>query len=153
MPEETRIGFYSRGTAHGFLSNFERASQVVDGVRYKSNEHYYQAQKALGTAEKGWITNAPSPWAAMRAGRALRPQEMRPDWEQVKLDIMLKGLRAKFGQNPDLAAKLLATGDAYLFEDSPTDSFWGAAKVTSDGPDGANHLGRLLMQVRTEIRK
>jgi predicted NAD-dependent protein-ADP-ribosyltransferase YbiA (DUF1768 family) len=67
---------------------------------------------------------------------------------------MLHGLRCKFSQNTDLAAKLLATGDAVLHE-SPkggfTDSFWGNTPLP-DGRPGASHLGRLLMQVREELR-
>lgn len=49
----------------------------------------------------------------------------RPDWEDVKVDIMLGLLRQKF-QHPELGAKLLATGDAYLVEGNTWgDTFWG----------------------------
>jgi ribA/ribD-fused uncharacterized protein len=51
---------------------------------------------------------------------------------------------AKFVQNPDLAELLLATGDAGLIEDSPSEPYWGI------GPDGngLNWAGRVLMEVR-----
>ena len=62
---------------------------------------------------------------------------------------MLEGLRAKFGQHPDLAARLLHSGDRLLVEHTRNDSYWG------DGGDGAgkNRLGHLLMQVREELRR
>lgn len=85
----------------------------------------------------------------MVVGHNLRKgKEVREDWtEEVRLAIMLKGLRCKFYQNPDLAEKLLQTGDAILHENNPDDPFWGYGKG-----DGRDHLGKLLMQVRSELK-
>ena len=142
-----KIGFYSRKEEYGWLSNFHRSTQVVDGITYPSNEHYYQSQKATTKELHDWIRNAPAPFHAMKAGRALRKYrgELRLDWNAVKQDIMLKGLRAKFS-DPDLKQKLIDTGDAYLFEESPHDKYWGEFNGK-----GQNHLGRLLMLVRSEL--
>jgi ribA/ribD-fused uncharacterized protein len=81
----------------------------------------------------------------MMAGRNLREKELRPDWEEIKFDIMLKGLRAKFHQNHQLLEILLNTGDATIHENSPTDMIWGIL--------GEDKLGKLLMQVREELRR
>ncbi len=54
---------------------------------------------------------------------------------------------AKFSQNPDLAAKLIATGDAEIVEDAAHDPFWG---VGPDG-EGCNWAGRILMETRSKI--
>ncbi len=137
------INFYSRKEEYGWLSNFERSPQEVDDFIYPTNEHYYQSQKAKDRNTFLWISSAPSPYLAMIAGRALRPYELVEDWEDKKVSIMLKGLRAKF-KNHDLRQKLLDTGDAILHEDSPTDMFWGKK--------GKDMLGKLLMHVRDEIR-
>lgn len=145
----SRIGFYSRDETYGWLSNFHRSDQEVDGLIYKTNEHYYQSKKALNLEFQNWIRLAPNPFHAMKTGRALRLGkigELRPDWEKVKLNIMLNGLRAKFN-NLLLKRKLLATGDSYLYEDSPSDTYWGLVNGK-----GENYLGRLIMQVRDEIR-
>jgi len=83
----------------------------------------------------------------MKAGRNLRPEETTWDWDQIKVDVMLRGLRAKF-QNESLRLMLLWTGDAILKEDSPTDMFWGGTLLGSQ-----NMLGKLLMQVREEIKQ
>jgi len=141
-----RIGFYIRTRKYGWMSNFHPAKQVVDGIEYSSNEHYYQSQKAKDEQVRSWIASAPKPYHAMKAGRALRSNEMRPGWAEAKVGVMLTGLRAKFSQNPELRQALIDTGDAEIFENSPTDKFWGGAL-----PNSSNLLGELLMQVRLEI--
>jgi N-glycosidase YbiA len=139
-----QILFYGRKNEYGWMSNFERAPQIVDGLEYQTNEHYYQATKANSEVFRKWIADAPNPFAAMKAGRALRPEEMTDNWEDIKFDIMLKGLLAKYSQNPDLKQKLLDTGDMDIHEDSPTDMIWGIR--------GKDMLGKLIMKVRSELR-
>jgi ribA/ribD-fused uncharacterized protein len=142
---EEEINFYSRNSEYGWLSNFARYPQTVDGKTYKTNEHYYQSQKTTDAEVSNWIASASSPFLAMRAGRSLRVgKDFRSDWEKIKVEVMLKGLRAKVQQHADLAQKLLATGNAAIHEDSPTDMFWGKK--------GKDMLGKLLMQVREELR-
>lgn len=72
--------------------------------------------------------------------------EQRADWYQVREKIMLEVLRAKFKQHSDLMDLLLATGNAYLVENSSHNTFW------ADGGDGRgkNRLGNMLMQIRGE---
>ena len=74
---------------------------------------------------------------------------LRQDWEDVKDDIMLEALRAKFTQHNELKELLLSTGDAALVEHTFNDSYWG------DGGDGSgrNMLGTLLCQVREELKE
>jgi len=139
------IYFYLREEEYGWLSNFHRAKQVVEGVEYPTNEHFYQSQKAKDPIVREWIRKAPVPYSAMIAGRALRPHERVPDWERVTFDVMHRGLRAKFSQNPDLHEKLLATGNDRLHENSPTDPVWEVK--------GEDMLGKLLMKVRDELRR
>ena len=73
---------------------------------------------------------------------------MRPDWNEIKDDIMLKALMAKFTQHKDIREILLSTGEAKLIEHTKNDTYW------ADGGDGRgkNMLGVLLMKVRKELR-
>jgi len=151
------IYFYEREKEFGFLSNFERTAFFalapdagVDGiaVKYPTNEHFYQSCRARPGAIRDYIISAPHAWYAMKIGRSLRPADAVPDWDKVKLGIMENGLFHKF-QDRVLARMLLATGEAPLHENSPTDYFWGCgAKKT-----GASWLGKLLEKVRSELRR
>lgn len=110
---------------------------------YATVEHWFQACKASTEAEHERIRLAPSPGAAKRLGRAC---QLRSDWEDVKYEVMLQGLRAKFAPGTTWASTLLATGDEEIREDSPTDFVWGWRN------GGQNLLGKALMQVRAELR-
>lgn len=145
MTEKEKILFYRREETHGYLSNFWRRPQIIDGKVYPTNEHYYQSKKAKNHVIEEWIAAAPTAWLAMKAGRALRDKNLRENWEEEKTKVMLKGLRAKFSQNIELAKKLLGTGDRIIGENSPDDMFWGIR--------GKNVLGKLLMKVRAELEE
>jgi ribA/ribD-fused uncharacterized protein len=74
--------------------------------------------------------------------------KLRSDWTEIRLEIMEKIVRAKFWQNPHLARKLVATGDQKLVEGNRwNDTFWGVCRGV-----GENHLGKILMRVREELR-
>jgi ribA/ribD-fused uncharacterized protein len=129
-----------------FLSNFWPAVVEYEGITYPSVEHTYQSAKTLEMAERRRIAAIVEPGDAKRAGRALPNQ--RADWEQVKLRVMEECVRYKFTQHADLREKLLATGDAELIEGNTWgDRFWGVC----DG-QGENHLGKILMKVRADLR-
>jgi ribA/ribD-fused uncharacterized protein len=134
---------------YAFLSNFHVQDMEVDGKVFASNEHFFQASKAQNTDDFEAVRLTPTPGASKRMGRAI---SLRPDWETVKNDVMLKGLRAKFS-DPALRAKLLATETAQLVEGNKwCDTWFGRCDCAKHGGDGANYLGRLLMQVREELR-
>jgi N-glycosidase YbiA len=128
-----------------FLSNFYPATVVFEGLTYPDVEHAYQSAKTLDMSERRIIAALPTPAEAKHAGEALK---YRDDWLQIKYQVMLTCVRDKFTRNPDLRAKLLATGDAYLEEGNTWhDQIWGVY----DG-HGTNWLGIILMQVRAELR-
>lgn len=133
--------------AYRFLSNFHEAPVRYQGTTYRSNESAFQAQKTLDARIRMEIADM-DPSRAKRAGRHVK---LRPDWETVKDQVMLDIVRAKFAQHPDLAEKLLATGDAELVEGNTWhDRYWGVDAATGEG---RNQLGKTLMQVRDELRK
>jgi hypothetical protein len=83
-----------------------------------------------------------------------RKVTLRSDWEQVKLDIMADLLRQKFTRYPDLRDLLLATGDLEIIEGNTWDDrFYGAVwDETEQRWIGENHLGKILMRIREELR-
>jgi ribA/ribD-fused uncharacterized protein len=142
------ITFNRTGGPYGFLSNFARTPLRLKETIWPSVEHYYQAQKFAGTEHEQLVRLAASPALAAHLGRD-RTRPLRPDWPDVRLEVMRQALRAKFSQHRSLREQLLATGSARLVERTRRDAYWG------DGGDGRghNHLGRLLMQLRDQLRK
>ena len=127
-----------------FLSNFWPVFVVLDGADYVSVEHAYQAVKTLDQAERDHIRRAGTPGEAKRCGRRAT---IRLDWEDIKLAVMEDLLRQKFATGTPLAQRLTATGDEQLVEGNTWgDRFWGVCRG-----EGHNHLGRLLMKVRTDL--
>lgn len=127
-----------------FLNNFYDAEVEYEGIKYPTNEHAFQAAKSLNPARRLEIAMLDTPGKAKRAGRNL---QLRHDWEKVKYDIMLDIVFAKFHQHPELAKKLLATGDAELIEGNWwNDTTWGVCNGV-----GSNWLGKILMMVRARL--
>jgi len=93
------------------LSNFERSPIVIDGKEYLSVEHFFQSSKAATQWEHEMIRGTPSPKEAKRVGRTVA---LRPDWEEIKMDVMLKGLLAKFRQHEQFRDLLLSTGTVMI---------------------------------------
>ncbi len=142
----TDILFYATGDDHGFLSNFHASPFVLRGKQWATVEHCFQAAKFIGTEHEEKIRKLASPMTAARTGRS-RKLPLRKDWQSAKDNVMHDAVRAKFAQNPDLLAKLLATGEARLVEHTRNDDYW------ADGGDGSgrNRLGQILMMVRREL--
>lgn len=142
------IRFCSSGGEYGCLSNFARYPIRLKGRTWPTSEHYFQAQKFAGTPDEEEVRRAKKPMLAARMGRD-RSRPRRRDWEGVKVSIMRNAVRAKFTQHEDIREVLLGTGDARIVEHTARDAFWG------DGGDGRgrNMLGRVLMEVREELRR
>lgn len=129
-----------------FLSNFYPVKVNYNGLEYQNNEAAFQAQKVLDEQSKLPFTQM-SPTDAKRRGKHVK---LRQDWEDVKDGIMEEIVCAKFTQNPDLKEKLLATADAELVEGNTwNDRYWGVDIRTGAGK---NHLGKILMKVREELK-
>lgn len=131
---------------HRWLSNFAATVVCYDGDYYPTVEHAFQAAKAADSKQRKWVGDAPSAREAKRRGRQVG---LRADWEQVKIGVMRQILFQKFSYNVDLRERLLNTGDQELVEGNDWDDrFWGVC----DG-EGLNHLGKLLMEVRGQLRE
>lgn len=142
------IQFYRVTEPYGAFSNFSAHAFQLKGATWPTSEHYFQAQKFVGTPHEEEIRTTASPMIAARKGRD-RKRPLRHDWETVKDQIMRDALCAKFAQHADIRELLLSTGDAQLIEHTTNDRYWG------DGGDGTgrNRLGELLMELREQFRK
>jgi hypothetical protein len=98
--------------------------------------------KFLDNEKRSKIAKADSVKEARALGRS---SDIRSDWNDQRILIMTTILRKKF-TDPELAQVLQCTGDADLVMEG-YDDFWGTGK----NHDGQNHLGEVLMQVRSEL--
>lgn len=150
MVSEVRdeVRFYHSDQKWGFLSNFSRHAIFVDDRIWPTVEHFYQAQKFSRVCEMEAVRTADGPGAAKDFSREMSAEVVR-DWNDKKEKVMMKGLRAKFEQHPELKRLLLDTGNMPIIENSSEDDYWGSGV---DG-HGKNRLGELLMQLRAELSK
>lgn len=143
-PAPNEIRFYSWTNPEcRFMSNFYSAPFDLDGKIWPSVEHYYQAMKSPNPSMQDYIRACGKPGEAKRLGGMLTTAE----FSLHKDGVMRKALYAKFTQNPALALKLLATGDAKIIEASPTDYYWGEGETKA----GKNKLGVMLMELRAQL--
>jgi ribA/ribD-fused uncharacterized protein len=125
--------------SYRFLSNF---FIEPDGTHVEGE---YQASKCQ-VPEQRVAFRGLSPGAAKRMGRRIN---LRPDWYEIRLEVMHKYVEQKFLDHPTLASALVNTGDAELVEGNTWgDRFWGEC-----GGVGENHLGKILMSVRKELKR
>lgn len=131
---------------HRFLSNFWPCYVHLDDLIFHSVEHAYQASKTLDKDMRERISLMVNPGAVKQLGRTIK---LRPNWDQIKVQVMRHLVTEKF-TNPQLAEWLLKTGDVMLEEGNRWgDTFWGIDLRTGQGQ---NHLGQILMDVRSTIR-
>ena len=147
------LGFFS---AACYLSNFYPCDFICRDTPFKSVEQGYQALKALICKRPDiyrQIMETPLPAKAKNIARYIATTQ---EWENMKLSIMEELLYCKFRQNKQLYYQLLNTRPHDLFE-CTTCEFWGTGcrfgSVAMDEKswEGNNHLGRLLMKVRSRF--
>jgi len=126
---------------------------LVEGCHIYSSEALYQACRyPLLPEVQSTILAQRSPMAAKLISRKY-VDSTRDDWQHARVPIMRWCLRVKLLQNWSKFAKLLrATANRDIVEFSPDDQFWGARRSRERELVGCNVLGRLLMELREEIR-
>jgi predicted NAD-dependent protein-ADP-ribosyltransferase YbiA (DUF1768 family) len=153
VPDDARRAVYAHYpmiTAALCSAADERACFAItlDGIAYPTVEHFYQCGKYQGEPSiHAEICSAPSASEALSLSQLYRCSNPSPHVSMDELSrTMLIGLRCKFSQSESLRRALLSTGDRRLAElpDSRKGNVWA-------GESG--ELGRLLMQVRAEIRQ
>ncbi|CAN5396186.1 NADAR domain-containing protein [soil metagenome] len=132
----------------------------IDGIEYKTAEHYMMAEKARlfnDPTTLNAILHCQTPAEAKQLGREVRNFD-RKFWAPKCIDIVVKGNLAKFKQNDGFSDWLKATEPKVIVEASPSDKIWGIGMGESD-PDsknpglwpGKNLLGFALMRVRESL--
>ena len=149
----SEIRFYrANEKPFGAFSNLYPRAVEFEGAVYLTAEHAYQAGKPAKKAVREWVLSAPNPALVAMAAHGLYSWDVVPNWATVKFDRMRGVLFAKYRQHQDLRTLLLSTGESRLVESTKTNNavnrLWGEVNGK-----GENMLGKLLMEVRAELRK
>lgn len=156
--KETATHIYFWGSIY---SQWAKTPFQDQGKKFSTAEQYMMYQKAIlfddnQVADKILQTNDPKTQKAL--GRTVRGFSQAL-WDQHKFNIVVQGNLLKFSQNSALQQQLLATGEKILVEGSPYDKIWGVGLKWSDPKilndqnwQGANLLGKALMEVRQKLR-
>lgn len=142
------LDFYSRSQLYGEFSNFASFPIFVDELWWPTSEHYYQAYKYETPELREWVRTAPTVEEAAARGRDPSVPK-RPDWEQVRDEVMEKAVWDKFTRHACLRNLLLFTGTARIYEHTTNDCYWGDCGDRS----GKNKLGKLLEKIRAQLKK
>ena len=159
-PEPEPILFYGADESKGSYRNFSNMSQHpidMDGEKFPTVEHYFQAMKAKEFKDDeiyNKIVIAKTPKAAKALGKKVK-NFVTELWEAKRDEVMERAMRAKFVQHPELRKELMATGDKIIGEANPRDTYWGIGtgieSEKSKSPSkwrGQNKLGKILMALR-----
>lgn len=157
------IGFFHENEDYGCFSNWYPASFEYAGRRYANSEQFMMFHKVMmfGKHDLGIkIMETEDPSICKKIAGQRFPEFDSDVWEKTCYTIVRRGVKAKFVQNSDILDTLLGTGAALLAECSPSDTKWGIGIDISDPYrfeiakwKGKNLLGRILMEVRDEIRR
>lgn len=142
------IKFYKVNDQYGCFSNFSKHSFIIDGVLYKTAEHYFQSKKFEGTKFEKEIILAQTPMIAAKMGRD-KNKPLRENWEYIKDKIMYEAVIAKFKANEDIKNTLILTKEELIVEATSNDYYWGEGSLGT----GKNMLGKILMEVRDTLKR
>lgn len=156
------VCFHNPEEINGYLSNWHMSDFICDGVKFSSMEQYMMYKKAeiFGDSEIAErILSTDNPGKIKSLGRSVQNYN-ETVWNGVRQIVVYEGLYAKFSQDENLKAQLIATGADILAECAVSDNIWGIGLSMTDEDrfdmskwKGQNLLGFALMEVRNRINK
>ena len=153
------ISFTKTGLPYGWLGNMFAAPITYQGQIWRTSEALFQALRFEDVEIRELIRTKKSPLVAKNVckGKEFLAKRVVEPMSTEDIHNMRLCLRLKFDQHPDLREKLVKTGDHIIFEDvsarnGARHKFWGAVKI-NDQLDGQYMLGKLLMELREELKK
>ena len=133
---------------------------AVTGFRYNCAEQLYMVEKAMFFNDHDsalMMCYCPDGKSVKALGRKVKNFD-QDEWNKVSYDKMLIACRGKYTQNKNLVEELINTKNKVMVESSPSDKIWGVGLHESDDRilnesnwTGENRLGKVLMQIRSEL--
>jgi hypothetical protein len=150
------ISFTSVTSDYGWLGNMYAAPICFNNECFRTSEALFQAMRFNDPEIKEVIRNEKSPMAAKMKAKFYQRQRVVVPMSQQDVNNMKNCLTLKFTQHEELKKKLLSTGNTQIIENignrnGERHRFWGM-KQTEQGWIGTNMMGKLLMEVREELK-
>ena len=141
------VRFSSSGgkSPHRVFSPLFKCSFTIEGKEFATVEHYAQYAKFLATDSEYAETLLEKPPATLRMAGKTKSHPADPAYDIA--EAYKVGYAAQLAQNEETKAALLATGEAPLEAEYPSDDVLG---IGEDG-EGENVLGKALMALRTAL--
>jgi ribA/ribD-fused uncharacterized protein len=162
--EEEPVLFFGSDESKGEFRTFSNMSNHpidIEGVKYPTVEHYFQAMKAKEFNDEEMynkIVKTKTAKAVKAVGKKVK-NFVQEVWDSKREAVMEKAIRAKFVQHPELRKQLLETGDKIIGFADPRNTFWGIGtgmeSEKSKKPSkwrGQNKIGKILMALRTTLK-
>lgn len=83
MEKLVPVKFYRKNEEFGFFSNFYPSVFEENGVKYPTNEHYFQSKKFAGKQYEMTVVEAKTPAECFKLGQT-RQVPIRENWNEVK---------------------------------------------------------------------
>ncbi len=150
----------SKAQISSLIGHAPNDADAEDSITFTCAEQfmmYCKAGRFYDEETQRGVLETTSPKEQKRLGR-LTAGFTDASWDEVKSAVVVAGNIAKFGQNPILKGKLLATGDRLLVEASSRDRVWGIGYKAKHAMSnrqhwGENRLGKALMEAREHLRQ
>jgi len=152
--KQSCVSFRKTKELFGGLSNMCSGYPIqIGGEQFLTSESLYQVCRFNEYSDiQRLIQMEKSPMSSkMKSKKYI--SNTRGDWDDVRVDIMDWCIRMKLKCNwNNFGNLLLSTGDQFIVEDSHKDRFWGCVLEGDNDLVGRNVLGKLLVNLREELK-
>ncbi len=162
LSNEDTILFGGPNSQEHPFCNWKRLNKPLkyEGVCFPTSEHAYLYQQALFAKDdvaSNNILSSTDPADAKQFSHKIQNLN-KTEWNKGKREIMKNILRIKFKEK-EMGEQLLASGDKNIHE-SGRDTFWATGvslshknAMVKEGYNGDSILGKLLMEIRGELKE
>ncbi len=147
-PEDENTAYFSRLNADELLGTYCDFSFLLDGKLWPTVEHYISAMQFENNRQQEKIRCLETAALATRAGKWSWFKRQRPNWNNLRVVYMTRGVYTRCKTHDEVRKRLLDTADARLVENSQYDYYWGCGRDRR----GENMYGKVLMNVRQKLQ-